>query len=89
MKPEEILPDDQNRVALKNGGTIRKGTVAAFIANIDIIESQEEGSAAYQEAVNDLKTLIPACEEGLLRHFEVKSPRVRAIIDNERRREQS
>ena len=84
MKPEDMLADNEDFVPLENGGKIRKGTVAAFIANIEIIDDEVIGSIAYQEAVRDLKALIPVCKLGLLKHFEVKSPRVRAIIDSER-----
>ncbi|MCL1125971.1 hypothetical protein [Shewanella surugensis] len=81
MKAEDILADNENFVALANGGKIRKGSMAAFIANIEIIDNQPMGSLKYQEVVADLKTLLPVCESGLLKHFEVKSPRVRNIIE--------
>lgn len=82
MKPEDMLGDNEDFFALKNGVKIRKGTMGALIANIEIIDDEAIDSIAYQEAVKDFKAaLMPVCELGLLKHFEVKSPRVRAIIN--------
>ena len=38
MRPEDIISDTQNEIML-NGVTVRKGTVGAFLANIDTLEN--------------------------------------------------
>lgn len=42
MKPSAILPDNINNVEI-NGQTLRKGAVAAFPANVNIIGNYRSG----------------------------------------------
>ncbi len=82
MRPEQILSDEDNSRKLSNGATIRKGSIAAFMVNIDIIDREPETSEAYREALNDLISLIPAMEGiGVFNHFSLKSAKAGKIIE--------
>lgn len=84
MQPEQMIPDEKNTVTL-NGITVRKGSVAAFMANIEIIEREKSNSDIYQEALTDLLSLIPVIEgTGFFRLFTIKSARIREIIEAEK-----
>jgi len=80
MKAEQVLPDEQNFVE-SNGLVVRKGSVAAFIANALILQDPNASAAERAEAESDLRELIPALKQ--LRLFEVfslKSERLRSLV---------
>ena len=81
MRPEDILPDHANQ-GVFDGVTIRKGTVAAFLANartwLDAATSQPERAAAER----DMREALPALRA--LGLFEVLAPsdaRLRDFVD--------
>ena len=80
-KPEDILADNQNFV-IRNGQTIRKGTMAAAIANAEIFESpeaSEEQKLAALDAIQDLaQSLI---NFGFNRFLSWKNPKIQQIMD--------
>jgi hypothetical protein len=80
MKAEDILPDDVN---LRPFGDliVRKGTVAAFLANPP--NSHADASAADERAAaeRDLLDALPALGAlGIFDVLEVRDPRLRALI---------
>lgn len=79
IKPQDILPDDQNEATL-NGVSVRKGTVAAFIANIQLLESNP-GLEERSQILQTLKALAPAViATGLTSHATFNNPIVAEIL---------
>ena len=81
MRAEDILPDHANQ-GVFDGVTIRKGTVAAFLANartwLDAAATPTERGAAER----DMRDALPALRA--LGLFEVLAPgdaRLRAFVD--------
>lgn len=80
IKPEDILPDGVDAVSI-NGVELRKGTVAAFLANIDILENEAATEQAKQEAYTMLEQLAPAIVlGGLNKHVLFKNQLVAKIL---------
>ncbi|MET3881036.1 hypothetical protein [Chitinophaga sp. OAE865] len=81
MKPSAILPDDVNHVEI-NGQTLRKGSVAAFLANVAIIEQcTDTHSEAYTAARKDMLELVPALETlSVFKHLSIRSENIRRLI---------
>lgn len=59
VKPEDMLSDNQD-YAEKNGTRIRKGTMAAALANAEILNSTAASTSEKQAALAAFKTLVPA-----------------------------
>jgi hypothetical protein len=79
MKPQDILPDNINSVEV-NGQSLRKGSVAAFMANLAIID-QAVDYPEYENAVNDLIELTPVMETlGVFKHFRLRSEKAITLI---------
>jgi hypothetical protein len=79
MKPQDILPDNINTVEV-DGKILRKGSVAAFMANIAIID-QPANYPEYENAVKDLIELTPVLETlGVFKHFRLRSEKAIALI---------
>ncbi|WP_394845800.1 hypothetical protein LZC95_53320 [Pendulispora brunnea] len=84
MKPEDILPDDINHTVL-DGVRVRKGSVGAFIANARTFLDPASSDEARRDAERDLLALVPAVRAvGLFDLFELRDPRLRALIENAR-----
>lgn len=81
MKPSAILPDNINNVEI-NGQTLRKGSVAAFLANVNIIENSSDTTGqAYTEALKDMLELVPALDLlGVFKHLALRSENIKTII---------
>ncbi|WP_322014202.1 hypothetical protein [Paraburkholderia sp. J12] len=81
MRAEQILPDHLNQVE-RNGTTIRKGTVAAFLANARVLVDRTEGEHARDEAEADLIAILPALRAtGLFDVLEIRDPALRAWVE--------
>jgi antirestriction protein ArdC len=81
MRADQILPDDVNHGQFQ-GVTIRKGTVAAFLANArtwtDAHASPEERAQASREIARD----VPALKAlGLFDVLQIRDERLRARVD--------
>ena len=81
MRADQILPDDVDHGQFQ-GVTIRKGTVAAFLANArtwtraDVPEiEREQARAQIAEDVPALRAL------GLFEVLEIRDERLRALVD--------
>jgi hypothetical protein len=59
IRPEDILPDGIDSTSI-NGKLIRKGTIAAFLTNIDILENPLATKIQKQGAIETMKELAPA-----------------------------
>lgn len=79
MKPQDILPDNVNSIEA-NGQILRKGSVAAFMANLSIIE-QPVSYQEYENAVKDIIELTPILETlGAFKHFRLRSEKAITLI---------
>jgi hypothetical protein len=82
VKPEDILPDGTDH-AFRNGEIIRKGTVAAFLANIDILENPHSSAEQIQMALQTMQELAPGVVAvGLHKHVVFKNSQVEKILVN-------
>ncbi len=82
ITPESILPDAQNS-ALINGVNVRKGSVAAVLANINVYESPLSSEADKQSALDVIKGLAPALKAiGLTQHLRFNNSEIQALIDH-------
>ena len=78
--PKDILPDDQNTGKFDNV-TVRKGTIKAFIDNIDILESTTASEQEKQLALVKMKELAPGLIAlGMHRHVIFKNPQAEQIL---------
>lgn len=85
--PEDMIPDDKSHVEI-SGKTIRKGTMAAALANAEIIESPDSTSQEKCDALNAIKELVPALKAfGLVRFLTWKNPEIQAIFDDDHNNE--
>jgi hypothetical protein len=80
MRAEQILPDEFNQVELQ-GVTIRKGTVAAFMANARIWSDPAASASAHAEACADMADTLPVLRAlGFFDMFEIRDPALRAWV---------
>jgi len=64
-----------------NGKMVRKGTIAAFLANVDRLEKENVTEQQRQEAINIIKELAPAVISiGLHKHVVFKNIQVEQIL---------
>lgn len=81
IKPEDILADNDNFINL-NGITARKGSVAAFLKNIDLLEDENISKEEKEGALQMLKELAPTViATGLCKHASFHNPAVSVILD--------
>lgn len=80
VRPEDVLPDGVDSTVI-NGKTVRKGTIAAFLANADILENPTADGKQKQEALNIMKELAPAVVAiGLHKHVIFKNPEAEQLL---------
>ncbi|MFP6562126.1 hypothetical protein WJ542_28070 [Paraburkholderia sp. B3] len=81
MRADQILPDHLDRVELE-GTTIRKGTVAAFLANARVLTDPAAGAAAHEQAEADLTAILPALRAlGLFEVLDIRDTTLRAWVE--------
>jgi hypothetical protein len=79
VSPQDIIADDATYAGY-NGQQIRKGTFAALLANIEIIE-QATTTAEKEPALAMIKTLVPQIIlAGAHKHLIWKNPEVQQIM---------
>lgn len=84
MKAQDILPEGQDFV-VKDGLAMRKGSVAAFLANAQILADPTSSAQARRSARQDLLDLVPTLDAlGLFTVFELRSPDLRALVEQYR-----
>ena len=80
VRPEDLLPDDQNSAKI-NGTVVRKGTVAAFLANARTLSALPPGSPDREPIIEQLRGSAQALREiGLFDVFELRSGELAEII---------
>ena len=81
VRPEDVLPDDVSRRVM-NGVAVRKGSVAAFVANVKALEALESTTPEYAEVAAQLQALAPAAAAvGLFDVFELRSAEIAKLVD--------
>ena len=81
MRADQILPDDVNEGQFQ-GVTIRKGTVAAFLANARTWTQAGADTAARAEAAREIARDLPALRAlGLFEALEIRDEGLRALAD--------
>ncbi len=84
MKAQDMLPDGQDFV-VKDGVALRKGSVAAFIANALVLTQPDAPAGHRQAAERDLLDLVPVLDRvGLFEVFELRSHALRELIGRHR-----
>lgn len=80
-----VLADDENFAQL-NGVSVRKGTVAAALANAEILESRSTTEAQKEAALAMIKELAPALVAlGLHQHLVWKNLHIQHIMEAQAR----
>jgi hypothetical protein len=83
VRPEDVLADDVDSATL-NGTEVRKGSVAAFIANAKLLESLAPTDPLYSEVAAQLSALVPAVRAvGVLDVFAPRAAAIAALIGEE------
>lgn len=81
MRADQILPDPLDHVELE-GTTVRKGSVAAFLANAHVLTDPHASEAARERAETDLAALLPALRAiGLFDVLAIRDAALRAWVD--------
>ena len=79
-RPEDILPDGADVTEMR-GRTVRKGSVAAVVANAIVLESQDATELQKKEALMIIKELAPTLiAVGLHNQVIWKNPEIEKII---------
>lgn len=83
IRPDDILADKENFVEL-NGLIVRKGSIAAFLKNIDLFENSESTEAQKKAALDMIKELAPVIiASGLHRHAVFKNTTIQDILNGQ------
>jgi hypothetical protein len=78
IKPGDVLADSENFAEL-NGLIVRKGSIAAFLKNIDLFENSNKAQKA--AALEMIKELAPAIiAAGLHKHTTFKNKIIEDIL---------
>lgn len=80
IRPEDILPNGDD-VATINGKVVRKGTVAAFLANLAVLENVESSEAQKNAAMGEMEKLAPdVVAIGLSKYVTFKNEFAEALL---------
>lgn len=80
VQPEDVLPDGLDCSEM-NGRIVRKGTIAAFLANIEILEDSNINEKQKYEIISTLKELAPSVIAiGLHKHVKFKNLEIEKIL---------
>ncbi|WP_041862954.1 hypothetical protein [Bordetella petrii] len=81
MQAEDILPGRQDWADL-NGMPVRKGTVAAFLANARAWADPQADASARDAALRDMRAALPALRAlGLFEVLTVRDPALRTLLE--------
>ena len=81
--PEDILPDHINQIEINSVG-IRKGSVVAVLANIELLEDESNSYETKQNALQVIKSLVPGLiAAGMHKHVIWKNLEVQGLFDHE------
>jgi hypothetical protein len=80
IRPEDILPEGES-TALVNGIPVRKGTAAAFFANLKILQSLPPESPEWGPLVQELRAGATTMSDlGLFDLFTFRSPELAQLL---------
>jgi len=80
VRPEDVLPDGIDSTSI-NGKMVRKGSIAAFLANVAILENVNSTEQEKLSAINMMIELAPAVITiGLHKHVVFKNPQIEQIL---------
>ncbi|WP_454780515.1 hypothetical protein [Legionella sp. WA2022007384] len=80
IRPQDILPDGVDNTSI-NGTIVRKGTIAAFLANAEILEQHNSTEIQKEDAIKTMKELAPAViATGLHQHAVFKNKEIEQIL---------
>ena len=80
MRAEDVLPDSTNHVTI-DGQLLRKGTVAAFLANARLWLDAGHDAAQHEQAEADMVAALPALRAlGLFDILDVRDATLRAWL---------
>jgi hypothetical protein len=86
--PEDVLSDSKNIAEFSNGVKGRKGSVAAFIKNIEVLENKAAPESEKQKAIEIMKELASVLVSlNLLKHVQFKNPQVQEILEAEAKKQ--
>ncbi len=81
MRAQDILPAGLDQIE-RQGITIRKGAVGAFLANARALQDAAEDHVAREQALRDITDGLPALRAlGLFDILEIRDPRLRALVE--------
>lgn len=81
IKPEDILADNQD-VASFNQVSIRKGSIAAALANVEIMLSAESSADEKSAATEMFITLVKQIQKTVFaKHLAWKHPIIKKIVE--------
>ena len=79
-RPEDLLPGSVNFITV-NGVEIRKGSMASFITNLNIIEDDNRSETDKHAAWERVAELIPVIKaSGLLQHVSWKNNKLIQLL---------
>lgn len=82
MRADDMLKDDEHNRDF-GGVNVRKGTIAAFIANVRVMTDPDAASDEISTARADIVSAVPALRAvGLLEVMSIKDERVRALVES-------
>ena len=80
VTPADVLPEGVDALVIGDV-PVRKGTVAAFVANAERLAELTPGTDAHLEVAAQMRALVPAMRAvGLFEVFEPKSDEIRQLI---------
>ena len=81
ITPQDVLADGAEGDRFE-GTYVRKGSIAAFITNVKLLETLDPVSSDYQEVADQIRSLKPSLDAvGLFDVVEVRNPAVRLLLD--------
>jgi hypothetical protein len=81
ITPQDVLADGAEGHRFE-GTYVRKGSIAAFITNVKLLETLDPVSSDYQEVADQIRSLKPSLDAvGLFDVVEVRNPAVRLLLD--------
>lgn len=77
---EDVLATGQERTEF-DGTSVRKGSVAAFVANARTLENDELDGVSRDALITQMRELLPALRAvGVFDVFDLRSPSLRAAL---------
>lgn len=81
IRPEDLLPDDQN-IADLGGVRIRKGSAGAFVQNVLALDRVEPGSPDEQAVLAEARAIAANLKaSGFFEVFVLRDERIAAQLD--------